>query len=230
MVQPQVWWGMEIAGCWEGVYYHQWAALMCIIATCWGNMLWGSLCISSLVPLKHSLYPEENTPGVQIHSYTRDGSVWSNFAASMIKALKHPQGTWAFNRIHRAETKPGIAGLRRDLSGYLRWRPIAQKGNCMYKNISRELPVHITVLAIPASRDFSSRKAMALQCLEKPFAIKIRLILYTLLLLNCLDREFLTLEQTYFILQVVNTRFTCDAGACVAVGIWFPIKYGKDFL
>lgn len=56
MVQPQVWWGMEIAGCWEGAFYYlHWAALMCMIATCWGNVPWGSLCISSLVPLKHTL-------------------------------------------------------------------------------------------------------------------------------------------------------------------------------
>lgn len=56
MVQPQVWWGMEIAGCWEGAFYYlHWAALICMIATCWGNVPWGSLCISSLVPLKHTL-------------------------------------------------------------------------------------------------------------------------------------------------------------------------------
>lgn len=53
--------------------------------------------------------------------------------------------------------------------------------------------------------------------------------MHNIILSNSLDREFLTLEQTYFILQVVNTHFMCGAGAYVAVGIWFPIKYVKDF-
>lgn len=163
MVQPQVWWGMEIAGCWEGAFYYlHWAALMCMIATCWGNVPWGSLCISSLVPLKTYAIPAENTPGVQIQVIPEMGASEAICAASMNKALKHPQGTWAFDWIHRAETKPGIAGLRRDLSGYLRQWPVAQKDSSMYKNISRDPPVHTTVLAILASGDLSSRKAMAL--------------------------------------------------------------------
>lgn len=62
-----------------------------------------------------------------------------------------PWGTWAFGRIHRAETKTGITGLRRDLLGYLRQCPITQKDISLYKNISRDPQVHVTVLAITAS-------------------------------------------------------------------------------
>ena len=143
------------------VYYLHWAALMCIMATCWENMLWGSLCISSVVLLNHPLYLRvEHTWCTNTQLYQR----WERlkqFCSIYDQTLKHPQGTWAFDRIHRAETKPGIAGLRKDLSGYLRRWPIARKDNSMYKNISRDLPVHITVFAILASRDLGSRKAMA---------------------------------------------------------------------